>query len=66
LPAAAASNVRGCRLMNLVAGLLGLLGWIVQTIADAISNHLLFWIPVMVIGVGIWKAVEYRRRRKPH
>jgi len=52
--------------MNLVAGILGLLGWIVQTIADAISNHLLFWIPVVVIGVGIWKAVEYRRRRKSH
>jgi hypothetical protein len=52
--------------MNLVAGFLALLGWIVQTIADAISNHLLFWVPLVVIGVGIWKAAEYRRRRRPH
>jgi hypothetical protein len=49
--------------MNLIAGFIALLGGIVQTVADAISNHVLFWIPLVVIGVGIWKAFEYRRRR---
>ena len=52
--------------MNIVAGFIALLDWIAQTIADAISSHLLFWIPLAVIGVGVWKAVEYRRRRKSH